>query len=115
MNYEAARLYGETHRSQIRRWLKRFAERASPATVETARVGQFLPRPEDFFTEAELQELQGIADGAGVLLANLIAHCLGNGRSAAAPTQARQFRQRAKPHRTSRKRSRNSLSVWCCG
>ena len=44
-------------------------------------MGQILPQPEEFFSESELQELQGIADGAGVLLATLIAHRLTPGGS----------------------------------
>ncbi len=67
------------HIAQIRRWLKRFAEKASKTSIEAARVDQFLPQPEQFFSKSELSELQGIADGAGVLLDNLIAHQLRSG------------------------------------
>jgi len=73
---EPARQYGEAHRVQIRRWLKRRAEQASKATLEACRVGRFLPQPEQFCTPAQLQELQGLAEGAGVYMGNLLAHHL---------------------------------------
>ena len=80
LNYERAREYGNAQRLPIRRWLKRQAEKTTIRAVQAADVARFLPQPEQFFSTAELEELRGIADGAGVLTANLIAHHLSQAR-----------------------------------
>ncbi len=72
--YDAARQFGVKHRSTIRGRLKRLAENASRESIAAAGLSRLLPNPERFFAEAELEELHGLAEGAGVFVGNLLAH-----------------------------------------
>ncbi len=83
--YEMGLQHGRQLGPQIRAMLKRSAELSAVSSVDVPRLEKMLSTPGVWFASEELEELQGIADGAGVHVGNVIAHALAfEGQRAAA-------------------------------
>jgi acyl transferase domain-containing protein len=72
--YQRARRHGQQYRSEIRAALRRFAEHPLPTDI--AHFDEVATNPTKFFSVADLEALQGIADGAEVHVGNIIAQNL---------------------------------------
>ncbi|MFQ5731097.1 MAG: C45 family autoproteolytic acyltransferase/hydrolase [Planctomycetaceae bacterium] len=73
---EIGRRLGEAQSAEIRAVLRRYADLAGSKWDRSTDVDEALAHPETYFGPAELEELHGMAAGAGVSVAALIAHNL---------------------------------------
>ncbi|HEX3725222.1 MAG TPA: beta-ketoacyl synthase N-terminal-like domain-containing protein, partial [Pirellulales bacterium] len=71
--YETSRQWGAHHGEQIRAALKRFAETARPAIADASHLKQLLVNPSLSYSTTDVEQLQGVADGAQVHVGNIIA------------------------------------------
>ena len=74
--YEMGFRHGQARMEQIRTILRRYADLAGTRWDQLARLDDALARPELYFGPDELEELRGIAAGAGVTPQSVIAHNL---------------------------------------
>ncbi|MDZ4687289.1 MAG: C45 family autoproteolytic acyltransferase/hydrolase, partial [Planctomycetaceae bacterium] len=75
--YEMGYQHGQHQGPQIRTILERYASMLGPRLQNMPELDQALARPTMYFGEQEVEELHGIADGAGLPAAAVIAHNLG--------------------------------------
>ena len=73
---EMGRRHGKALREQIRTVLRRYADLAGTRWDRLHSLETLVPRAEEFFGSEGLEELRGMAEGAGVNVASLIAHNL---------------------------------------
>ncbi|MBT6154257.1 MAG: acyltransferase domain-containing protein [Planctomycetaceae bacterium] len=74
--YEMGLQHGKTHRDEIRTILRRYADLAGSRWEKLFNLDDAVRQPEVFFGPQELEELRGIAKGADVTEASVIAHNL---------------------------------------
>jgi len=74
--YEMGLEQGRRERVRIRQILRRYADLTGAALEELPLPRAARDNPEAFFAAEELAELEGIADGVGVPLGNILAHNL---------------------------------------
>ncbi|HTM52784.1 MAG TPA: phosphopantetheine-binding protein, partial [Pirellulales bacterium] len=74
--YEMGLAHGRHKKDEIRRILRRYADLAGAEIEELPLDARSLADPSRAFSSEELDELKGIAAGAGVLFSNIVAHNL---------------------------------------
>ncbi|MEX2285519.1 MAG: C45 family autoproteolytic acyltransferase/hydrolase [Planctomycetaceae bacterium] len=74
--YEMGKQHGRAHADEIRLILRRYADLVGTKWDQHAELDAAVAEPRVYFGEQDLEELKGIADGAGVTLASVIAHNL---------------------------------------
>ena len=74
--YDMGRQCGQAQAAEIRALLRHYADLAGSRYHRLPDIGAALTNAERYFPEEDMLELQGIADGAGVLLDSVVAHNL---------------------------------------
>jgi acyl transferase domain-containing protein len=74
--YEMGLQHGQTYRKQIRTILRRYADLAGSRWEKLFKLDDAVQQPDVFFGPDDLEELRGIAKGADVTEASVIAHNL---------------------------------------
>ncbi len=74
--YDIGRQCGEAQAEEIRNILRRYADIVGAQYHPLPDIAEAVAEAERYFLPDDMQELQGIADGAGVLLESIIAHNL---------------------------------------
>ncbi|HUQ68571.1 MAG TPA: C45 family autoproteolytic acyltransferase/hydrolase, partial [Planctomycetaceae bacterium] len=75
--YEMGYQHGQHQGPQIRMIMERYASMLGPRLQNMPELEEALAKPTMYFGEQEVEELHGIADGAGLPAAAVIAHNLG--------------------------------------
>ncbi len=76
-DYEIGRQHGQSQAPQIRAIMERYAAMLGPRLQNIPELDAALANPTMYFGEAEIEELKGIADGAGLPHGAVLAHNLG--------------------------------------
>lgn len=74
--YDMGFRHGQTHGDQIRRVLHRYADLAGSRWQRLPNIDEATGEAGIYFGPDEMEELQGVADGAGVMLESVVAHNL---------------------------------------
>ena len=75
--YEIGKQHGSNQAGQIRAIMERYAAMLGPRLQNIPELDEALAKPTLYFCEDDLEELNGIADGAGLPVPAVIAHNLG--------------------------------------
>ncbi|MDX1967407.1 MAG: C45 family autoproteolytic acyltransferase/hydrolase, partial [Planctomycetaceae bacterium] len=75
--YDMGLQHGRSQAPAIRAIMERYAAMLGPRLQNMPELDEALAKPTMYFGDAEIAELQGIADGAGLPVAAVIAHNLG--------------------------------------
>ena len=74
--YEMGRQYGLTQATKIRALLRHYADLVGSTYHRLPDTGEAVAEADRYFPAEDMQELQGIADGAGIMVESIIAHNL---------------------------------------
>lgn len=75
--FELGRQHGAAFAAEIERGLRRYRDLLGENVLELEPVKAFLARQHEFFDEASLEELRGIAEGSGLPFQRIVAYNLG--------------------------------------